>query len=148
MQQSRKDKKLSQLFKLKSIEIPTEEFWGNFEMGLQRKLLGQMNLSKAKRISFGGWLHILFQKYKMYFTSFSYATCGVVLLLACYVYPWKTTAQLKDSILAFSGEVLPLQRIGKDATLILRMPEVQYSNYVRDDIYTSGLNSREKELAF
>ncbi|MDR1366722.1 MAG: hypothetical protein LBJ13_02315 [Puniceicoccales bacterium] len=148
MPKSRKDKKLSQLFQLKSIEVPSEEFWKNFEMGLQCKLLGQTKPEKAKRISFGNWLHILFQKYKIYFTSFSYATCGVALLLACCVYPWKTTVQLKNSILAFSGEVLPLQGVGKDATLVFRMPEVQYSNYVRDDIYTSGLNSRGKELAF
>jgi hypothetical protein len=28
------------------------------------------------------------------------------------------------------------------------MPEIQYSSYVCDDIYTSGLNSRGKELTF
>jgi hypothetical protein len=148
MSKSEKDKKLSQLFQLKLVEVPSEEFWKNFEKGLQRKFLRQIESEKAKRISFIDWFYIFFRKHKIYFTSFSYATCGLALLVACCVYPWKATTQLKNSVLTFSGEILSSQRVGKDTTLIFRMPEIQYSSYVCDDIYTSGLNSRGKELAF
>jgi hypothetical protein len=148
MSKSEKDKKLSQLFQLKWIEVPSEEFWKKFEMGLERKFLQQMGSAKRGRISPMDWFRILFRKYKIYLTSFSDGACVLALVLACCIYPGKWTVQLKDSVLLFSGEVLSLQRTGEDATLTFRMPEVQYSNYVRDDIYTSGLNSRGKELTF
>ncbi|MDR2812597.1 MAG: hypothetical protein LBB05_02290 [Puniceicoccales bacterium] len=141
-----KDTKLSQLFQLKkNVEQPSREFWECFDAQLRQKFLAQT----AKVSLWVRWCAII-QKWKVSMWPLTCATtmcCALFLGVIQFHSPKIEAPQASYASLPLT-DIIPFSKTWIDVTLALDCPSTQHIHYIRDNIHTSRLNSKTKELVF
>jgi hypothetical protein len=146
MQSIEKDKKLSQLFHLKTaIECPNQAFWTEFDSQLQQKLRTNP-ISNPIKISFWEFCCRMLRQYRI--PSFACAVSCLAMIGTISYHSVQHTRQLRIRHELFAANNAPsFQKNYADTTLALNSG----TNYFRNldqQIYRSELNSYSKELAF
>ena len=142
------ERKLSALFKIKQLEVPSPEFWEEFDAGLQRKMSSigadaEPSLVEILRT----WIH----QYRISIASFATAACAFAMIFASQIsshFPRSLPSRVTKRCAQAVSDTFELPNNFRNATLALSLPTDTYSHYICNNMYKTGLNNSVKEVRF
>lgn len=147
MSTSEKDQRLSQLFQLKRAEIPSEAFWRDFDIGLQRKFAAHV----APKPSWIQPVLGFFQPCRWALATVGGVACAFLAISSLSLQQVSEDVRRGVGVVAIKNSLpssLNLAEHASGATLALTLSSGPGAHYVCDNLYKSELQTAVRPLAF